>query len=229
MKKIDTEYVENNNLQNVNSAINDLEIYDSRIPVLKEEVIESKEDPTFIASVEKILKLIWGLKVYKKLGENSKHHFNMLNANEFPPEKTGFQLRDIIINVREEQIEIVKNRLVENKLKFKDLKGMILSNHSRALINYIKTGVKPSLFCCPEVENLITCKYVPVQIMLEKGSVDLIMPNYEVFVDFTEAYEELLKLKTKTKRIIKYLDEKKLLRQSKTEMEKHLSKTRFIS
>ena len=153
----------------------------------------------------------------------------MLTANEFPPEKTGYVLRDLVINVHEEQIEIKKDRLVENKLKFKNLKGMILSNHSRALINYIKTGVKPSLFCCPEVENLINCKYVPVQIMLEKSSVDLIMPNYEIFVDFTEAYEELMKLKTKTKRIIKYLEDKKLLHQSRTELEKALSKTKLFS
>ena len=191
---------------NINMAISDLEIYDSRIPKIEEEVVINNEDPFFISSVEKILKLIKGMKVYKKMGESSKFYFNMLTSVEFPPESTGFVLRDCSINVREEQIEIRKGKLVENKLPFKNLKGMILSNHSRALIKYIKTGVKPSLFCVPEADKLIECKYVPIQIMLEKSSVDLIMPDYESFADFSEAYEELMKIKSKAKRIIKYLE-----------------------
>lgn len=209
LSKVDKDFNELSCLENLNSAVDDIEIFDSRIPKIVEQVVETNEDPFFIRSVDKILKLIKGIEVYKKVGESSKLHFDMLNSIECPPEKCGFVLRDCLINVRKEQIEIKKGKLVENKLTFDKLKGMILSNHSRALIKYLKTGVKPSLFCVPEADKLIECRYVPIQIMLEKSSVDLILPNYGSFVDFVEAYEELLKLKTKAKRIIRYLEESK--------------------
>lgn len=205
LDKVNEEFNDMSRVENMNMAMDDIEILDSRIPKVEEEVVVSNEDPFFISSVEKIFKLIRGLKVYKQLGKSSKY-FDMLNSINLPPEKAGYVLRELNINVRNEQIEIKKGKHLEHKIPFDKLKGMILSNQSRALIKYLKTGVKPSLFCIPQVENLIECRYVPVQIMLEKSSVDLILPNYETFVEFSEGYEELLKLKNKVKRIIRYLE-----------------------
>jgi hypothetical protein len=132
----------------------------------------------------------------------------MLKAQEFPPEKSGFGIRTCCLNILKEQIEIKKGKHVENYIPISQLKGIILSNHARALIKYMITGNQPSLFGVPESDTLIKCKVVPIQLMLLKGAVDLIMPNFETYVNFTEAYEELLRIKNKIKPIVDYLKNK---------------------
>lgn len=190
----------------VTTVFDDINVYDSRNPPKVEEIIEVKEDPFFISSVKKIMTLINGLIIYKKVGKSSKHFFDMLNSEKSPPEKCGYVLRQCLINVRTENIEIKRNNLLEHRISFKDLKGMMLSNYAKALIRYIKSGEKPSLFCCAEPEKLIRCKFIPIQLILDNATVEFIMPSYQTFISFYEAYEELLKLKNKAKRILRYLE-----------------------
>lgn len=130
----------------------------------------------------------------------------MLNSIESPPEKNGYALRKVVLNRFKETIEIRKGRYVENSLPITDFKGIIMSNHSKALVKYFITGEKPSFFCVPEADQLIKCKVIPLQLMLNKGSVDLIMPNFENYLDFKESYESILKIKNNIKPYIKYLE-----------------------
>lgn len=129
----------------------------------------------------------------------------MLNSIEAPPEKTGHAFRTIVLNYKKDSIEIRKDRYIENTISLKNLKGIILSNNARALIKYLTTSEKPSQFSVPESDKLLTCKFIPVQIMLEKGSLDLIMPNIETYIEFAEAYEEIIRSKKNVKPILKYL------------------------
>lgn len=130
----------------------------------------------------------------------------MLTSVEFPPEKTGYAMRVCNLNVKKEQIEIRRNKHVENVFPLQQLKGIILSNHARALIKYLSTSEKPSLFCVPEVEKLIKCQVIPVQVMLIKGSVDLIMPSFDSYLRFSEAYDEIVKMKSNIKSVVRYLE-----------------------
>ena len=152
------------------------------------------------------MKLINGVPAYKRLGNNALKNFDMLNSIESPPEKNGFALRTVVLNKNKETIEIKKGKHLENSLPIANLKGIIMSNHSRALVKYFMTGEKPSLFSVPEAEDLVKCKVIPIQVMLIKGAVDLIMPNFESYMVFTEAYESIVKSKNNIKPIIKYLE-----------------------
>lgn len=189
----------------VTAALDDIIVFDSNAPEeVKNEEVGFNNDSQLNISLEKIQMLINGIQIYKKLSISNKY-FDMLNSDILPPEKSGFGKRTLILNLNSEQLEIRKGKHIENSVHISKLKGMILSNITKELIKYYVSGKTPSTFAVPEADKLIKCKYIPLQLTLNEGSIEIISQNYEEYKILIEAYEELIQIKKNYRSIFKAL------------------------
>lgn len=189
----------------VTAALDDIIVFDSNAPEeVKNEEVEFNNDSHLNISLDKVQRLINGIQIYKKLNISNKY-FDMLNSDLSPPEKSGFGKRTLILNLNSEQLEIRKGKHIENSVHISKLKGMILSNNTKELIKYYVSGKIPSTFAVPEAEKLIKCKYIPLQLTLNEGSIEIISQNYEEYKILLEAYEELIQIKKNYRSIFKKL------------------------
>ena len=145
--------------------------------------------------------------MYKKLTKNSLSQkvFDPIKSLEFPPENCGYALRNFKLNHLEFLLEIknTKSKHVENKISLYSIKGILLSNSAKNFLKNFKNNSnnKDSVKIGNYNNDLI-----PFNLLYEEGMIDLIAPNYQNFLGFQKAIEELCSKRKNFNGIFKYLE-----------------------
>lgn len=128
----------------------------------------------------------------------------MVKSNINPPESCGYVLRDIKLNAEKEVLEIFKGKYIENKIPIKDIKSLLLTDLAKALVNHERYDLKPSSLTINQFDKISKCKYVPLQLILIDCRYDLIMPDMLEYSKFSDALEEIIRLKKDIRHVINY-------------------------
>lgn len=162
-------------------------------------------DPFFQVSLNNLSHLTSGLLLYKKFNQNPSVNskipiFNLRDSNGYPPEKCGYTIRLFRINSNEEGIMVQnpKNNIVETKIPFESISGLMIDSSSKQIINRLKGNSNNSL--------LTNGEYIQFTLVLKKGSVEVIAPNYPSYNYFQMGIDEIVKNKKKLKQISKYIN-----------------------
>jgi len=121
------------------------------------------------------------------------------------PENCGYAIRNLKINCNDVLIEVInpKNKKVETKINLNDVKGILLPNQSKSIIKQKKiVNIKPN----QEVTRLIINEYIPLNLLVTDGTIELIAANYQVFKIFEEAVEEIVKKKKNLYGLLKHVE-----------------------
>jgi hypothetical protein len=122
------------------------------------------------------------------------------------PQNCGYAARLFKINTNEEQLEIInlKNKRVETKINLNDVKGILLPNSSKAIIKNKKIiNLKPN----QDVTKLIhNNEYIPLNLLIANGNLELIASNYQIFKIFEEAIDEITKKKKNLYGLLKHVE-----------------------
>lgn len=148
--------------------------------------------------------MYFGINLYKKFNKNSltTKVFDPSKSTEYPPESCGYALRNFKLNHIELLMEIknTKSKHIENKIPLLSIKGILLSSSAKNILKNYKNNNKDTLKIASNNE------LIPFNLLIEEGMLDLIAPNYQNFVGFQKAIEELLSRKKNIIGIFKYLE-----------------------
>ncbi len=170
------------------------------------EMASNKErDPFLSLSIRRIQQLVDGINIYKKFNTNTlitNKAFDMSNPAH-NPENCGYAMRLFKINPNEETLEIInQKKRSELKIQLKDIKGILLCTSAKNTVKQKKSiNARPN----GEITRLIAdTEYIPFNLLLTTGNIDLIASNYLTFKSFEEAVEEIVKRRKTLISILKY-------------------------
>lgn len=111
------------------------------------------------------------------------------------------------MNTLENLLEIknIKSKHVENKINLSSIKGILLSNSAKAFLKAHKNSLN-NLIISQESLSVSNTEYIPFNLLIDEGMIDLIAPNLQIFNGFQKAIEELINKKKNYSIIFKYLD-----------------------
>jgi len=153
---------------------------------------------------EKVLCLIEGLNIYKKFSKilinTSKFKDFDPNASFIQPEKYGYAPRYFKLNINDKTLEVKNLKVkitgkhksieyIENKIPIKDIRGIMLETSSKSLLKKFTKDNK----------NTAVNSNIPFTLIFEGGKLELLSYNYNSFISFQIALNEVDKHKKNLK------------------------------
>jgi len=153
------------------------------------------------------LPLVCGVNLFKRFSTTNSKIFDPKSAKDNPPENCGYALRIFKINLKEETLEIKKEKLknIDMKINLTDIVKTLVNSQSKKIVNKLRNiTFKPN-----NVANkILNQDYIPFSLIVENNSIDLSAQNYQIYSCFTNAIEEIIKYKKQIKEILKYIENK---------------------